>query len=113
MRLIFLGPPGSGKGTQAAKLLEKVRVAHISTGDILRENVAKGTNLGLQAKGYMDSGKLVPDALIGSARGIVQQDLSWTVSRGPSPRPKPLRRCLENWRWISMQWSSSKSPMKS
>jgi len=64
MRLIFLGPPGSGKGTQAAKLLEKVQVAHISTGDILRENVAKGTNLGLQAKGYMDEGKLVPDALI-------------------------------------------------
>ena len=64
MRLIFLGPPGSGKGTQAAKLLEKVHVAHISTGDILRENVAKGTNLGLRAKGYMDEGKLVPDALI-------------------------------------------------
>ncbi len=64
MRLIFLGPPGSGKGTQAAKLLEKVQVAHISTGDILRENVAKSTNLGLQAKGYMDEGKLVPDALI-------------------------------------------------
>ncbi len=64
MRLVFLGPPGSGKGTQAAKLLEKVRVAHISTGDILRENVAKGTNLGLQAKGYMDAGKLVPDGLI-------------------------------------------------
>jgi adenylate kinase len=64
MRLIFLGPPGSGKGTQAAKLLEKVQVAHISTGDILRENVAKGTNLGLQAKGFMDAGKLVPDALI-------------------------------------------------
>jgi len=64
MRLIFLGPPGSGKGTQAAKLLEKIHVAHISTGDILRENVAKGTNLGLQAKGYMDAGKLVPDTLI-------------------------------------------------
>lgn len=64
MRLIFLGPPGSGKGTQAAKLLEKVQVAHISTGDILRENVAKSTNLGLQAKSYMDEGKLVPDALI-------------------------------------------------
>ena len=64
MRLIFLGPPGSGKGTQAAKLLERVPVAHISTGDILRENVAKGTNLGLQAKSFMDAGKLVPDALI-------------------------------------------------
>lgn len=64
MRLIFLGPPGSGKGTQAAKLLEKVHLAHISTGDILRENVANGTDLGLQAKGCMDAGKLVPDALI-------------------------------------------------
>jgi len=64
MRLVFLGPPGSGKGTQAAKLREKVQVAHISTGDILRENVAKGTNLGLQAMGYMDAGKLVPDGLI-------------------------------------------------
>jgi len=64
MRLIFLGPPGSGKGTQAAKLLERTQMAHISTGDILRENVKKGTDLGLQAKGYMDSGKLVPDALI-------------------------------------------------
>jgi len=64
MRLIFLGPPGSGKGTQAAKLIDKVKTAHISTGDILRENVSKGTDLGLQAKGYMDSGKLVPDDLI-------------------------------------------------
>jgi adenylate kinase len=64
MRLIFLGPPGSGKGTQAARLLEKAQVAHISTGDILRENVKMGTELGLQAKGFMDSGKLVPDELI-------------------------------------------------
>jgi adenylate kinase len=64
MRLIFLGPPGSGKGTQAAKLIEKVQVAHISTGDILRENVKLGTALGLKAKEYMDAGKLVPDDLI-------------------------------------------------
>ncbi len=64
MRLIFLGPPGSGKGTQAAKLIEKVQVAHISTGDILRENVKLGTALGLKAKEFMDAGKLVPDDLI-------------------------------------------------
>jgi len=92
MRLIFLGPPGSGKGTQAAKLLEKVQVAHISTGDILRENVSKGTDLGLQAKGYMDSGKLVPDQLIvemmknrlGSndcARGFILDGFPRTVSQ--------------------------------
>ncbi|NLI95613.1 MAG: adenylate kinase [Synergistaceae bacterium] len=64
MRLIFLGPPGSGKGTQAAKLIEKVQVAHISTGDILRENVKLGTALGMKAKEFMDAGKLVPDDLI-------------------------------------------------
>jgi adenylate kinase len=64
MRLIFLGPPGSGKGTQAGKLIEKVQVAHISTGDILRENVKLGTALGLKAKEFMDAGKLVPDELI-------------------------------------------------
>jgi adenylate kinase len=64
MRLIFLGPPGSGKGTQAAKLREKIQIAHISTGDILRDNVARATELGRQAKGFMDAGKLVPDSLI-------------------------------------------------
>lgn len=64
MRLIFLGPPGSGKGTQAAKLIEKVQVAHISTGDILRENVKMGTALGVKAKEFMDAGKLVPDDVI-------------------------------------------------
>jgi len=64
MRLILLGPPGAGKGTQADVIKKKYNVAHISTGDILRENVRSETRLGLQAKTYMDSGKLVPDDLI-------------------------------------------------
>ncbi|HDQ92994.1 MAG TPA: adenylate kinase, partial [Synergistetes bacterium] len=64
MKLIFLGSPGAGKGTQAAVLKERQDIAHISTGDILRENVKNGTSLGNRAKEYMDSGKLVPDDLI-------------------------------------------------
>ena len=64
MNLIFLGPPGSGKGTQAARLSSKMNILHLSTGDLLREAVKNGTELGKQAKGYMDKGDLVPDALI-------------------------------------------------
>lgn len=64
MRVIFIGPPGAGKGTQAAKVVERWGVAHISTGDILRANVKKGTPLGLKAKEYMNAGQLVPDEVI-------------------------------------------------
>lgn len=64
MRLIFLGPPGAGKGTQAARLAGICQVPHISTGDILRTHVTQQTDLGQKAKTYMDSGELVPDQLI-------------------------------------------------
>jgi len=64
MRLILLGAPGSGKGTQAARLKEAAGVPAISTGDILRANVAAGTELGKKAKVYMEAGELVPDDLI-------------------------------------------------
>ena len=64
MRIILLGPPGAGKGTQAVKLAEKLGVPHISTGDILRRNVAKKTKLGQAAHKYMVAGKLVPDDLV-------------------------------------------------
>src|SRR5256884_8848396 len=64
MRLILLGPPGAGKGTQAEKLSTYLGVRRISTGDILRQNVAENTDLGKKAKAFMDSGKLVPDDLV-------------------------------------------------
>lgn len=63
-RLIFLGPPGAGKGTQAHILAESLQIPHISTGDILRTAKNLGTPLGLKAKSYMDKGELVPDELV-------------------------------------------------
>ena len=64
MKLVLLGPPGAGKGTQAKMLLEKYRIPQISTGDILRQAIKDGTKLGKEAKTYMDKGNLVPDELI-------------------------------------------------
>ena len=63
MRLILLGPPGAGKGTQAAGIVEKYKIPHISTGDIFRQNIKEGRDLGKKAKEYMDQGLLVPDEL--------------------------------------------------
>ncbi|GAA1473766.1 adenylate kinase [Corynebacterium felinum] len=60
MRIVLLGPPGAGKGTQAAILTEKLGVPHISTGDLFRANIGEGTPLGIEAKQYIDAGKLVP-----------------------------------------------------
>lgn len=60
MRLVLVGPPGAGKGTQAVLLAEKLHVPHISTGDLFRANIGKGTELGKEAKSYMDAGELVP-----------------------------------------------------
>ena len=64
MRLVFLGPPGAGKGTQARELSDEWRLAHLATGDMLRDAVAAGTEVGLEAKRHMDRGALVPDEVI-------------------------------------------------
>jgi adenylate kinase len=64
MKIIMLGAPGSGKGTQGGRISKKYGLPHISTGDIFRENIKAGTELGKKAKGYMDAGELVPDELV-------------------------------------------------
>ena len=75
MRIILLGPPGAGKGTQAAGIVEKYNIPHISTGDIFRKNIKEGTDLGKKAKEYMDQGLLVPDELtVGLVTDRITQD---------------------------------------
>lgn len=64
LNLVLFGPPGAGKGTQADFLIEKFKLIHISTGDLLRSQIEAGTDLGLEAKSYMDKGFLVPDSIV-------------------------------------------------
>ena len=64
MKLLIMGPPGVGKGTQASRIKSKLNIAHLSTGDILRTEIEKKTDTGVQAKLYMDAGKLVPDRVL-------------------------------------------------
>jgi adenylate kinase len=78
VRVVLLGPPGAGKGTQARRLAARWSVPQISTGDILREAVAGGTPLGLEARRYMDAGELVPDAVI---IGLVRERLARSDGR--------------------------------
>ncbi|HEY3319963.1 MAG TPA: adenylate kinase [Planctomycetota bacterium] len=78
-RLIMLGPPGAGKGTQAQKLCKDAGLAHMSTGDMLRAAVAAKTPVGLQAKGYMEGGKLVPDEVV---IGVLVEAIDKAVAAG-------------------------------
>ena len=93
LRTILLGPPGAGKGTQAAKIVEKYKIPHISTGDIFRENIKQGTELGKKAQEYMNKGELVPDSLVveiatDRQRTTARTASCWTVFRGLSIRRK-------------------------
>ena len=97
MNLIFLGPPGAGKGTQAKLLFAAYGIPQISTGDILREAIAAGTSLGKQAKPLMDDGKLVPDELV---IGIVDERIKKPDCKGGFlldgfPRTVPQAEALE------------------
>ena len=73
MKIILRGPPGAGKGTQAANIVDSYKIPHISTGDIFRKNIKEGTELGKKAQEYMNEGKLVPDEL---TCGLVASRLS-------------------------------------
>jgi len=92
LNLVLLGPPGSGKGTQARVLSEKYQIPHVSTGDMLREEVRKGTSLGLEAKRIMDRGELLPDKVMAAmilkrldqedcARGVILDGYPRTVEQ--------------------------------
>ncbi len=81
MRLVFLGPPGAGKGTQAKMLQQRFGVRQVSTGDMLRENVVRGSALGMQAKSFMDAGNLVPDGVI---IGMMEGELGISAGSGRS-----------------------------
>ncbi|MFF5975806.1 adenylate kinase [Streptomyces sp. NPDC012769] len=75
MRIVLVGPPGAGKGTQAAFLAKNLDIPHISTGDLFRANISQGTELGRKAKAFMDAGDLVPDEVtIGMAKDRMEQD---------------------------------------
>jgi adenylate kinase len=95
MRLVLVGPPGAGKGTQAVRLAERLGVPHISTGDLFRANLGQETPLGLEAKSYMDKGNLVPDdvtvrmvrerlAADDVAKGFILDGFPRTVSQASS-----------------------------
>lgn len=97
MRIILIGAPGSGKGTQAESIRHRYPIAHISTGDILRANVKAGTDLGKNAKGYMESGKLVPDEVIVAMveSRLKEADCSSGFLLDGFPRTKPQAEALE------------------
>ena len=92
MNLVFLGPPGAGKGTQAKKLAQAHSWAHISTGDMLRAAVAEGSDLGLKAKSFMEDGKLIPDDLMCAvvAARLKESDCAngWILDGFPRTQPQ-------------------------
>ncbi len=91
-RCVFLGAPGAGKGTQAKRVAEAASVAHISTGDMLRQEVAAATHLGQEAKAFMDAGKLVPDeVIIGMVQARIRQPdarSAWILDGFPRTLPQ-------------------------
>ena len=87
LNIVIFGAPGSGKGTQSERIVEKFGINHISTGDVLRAEIKKGTELGKTAKGYIDQGQLLPDEVrwiaLRKAKGLFLMDFP-----EPSPRQK-------------------------
>ena len=98
MKIIMLGAPGAGKGTQAQMIADKYEIPHVSTGDIFRENVKNGTQLGMEAKKYMDKGELVPDELTVRILldRVAKEDCKTGYVLDGFPRTIPQAEVLEN-----------------
>jgi adenylate kinase len=98
MRIVLLGPPGAGKGTQAKRLAQQIGLAHISTGDILRQNVTQASSLGKEAKDFMDRGLLVPDELVAKMLScrLSQDDVSKGFILDGYPRNVAQAQTLED-----------------
>ncbi|WP_328319121.1 adenylate kinase [Streptomyces sp. NBC_00388] len=99
MRIVLVGPPGAGKGTQAAYLAKDLVIPHISTGDLFRANISQGTDLGKQAKALMDAGELVPDEV---TIGMAQERMSQPDAEGGFlldgfPRNVAQAKALDEW----------------
>ena len=97
MRLLFVGPPGSGKGTQAARVAEQLGVPHISTGEMFRAHVVGGTELGKQVKALMEAGEYVPDQITGEmlAERLTRSDAGGGFILDGFPRTIPQAQLLE------------------
>ena len=108
MNLILLGAPGAGKGTQAEIICDKLQIPAISTGNIIRAAVKEGTEMGCKAKSYIESGALVPDAVIIGMPTTARTALSWTACPARWPRPKPWSR----WVCASIRCWTSRWPTK-
>lgn len=98
MRLVLLGPPGAGKGTQARRIASEFGIAHVSTGDIFRDNVRQATALGTEARDYMDRGELVPDDVVIKMVGdrLAQDDCAPGFVLDGFPRTVPQALALED-----------------
>lgn len=98
MKIIMLGAPGAGKGTQAKMIADKYQIPHVSTGDIFRANIKNGTELGMEAKKYMDAGQLVPDELTVKILldRVAQEDCKNGYVLDGFPRTIPQAEVLEN-----------------
>ncbi|MBI5226606.1 adenylate kinase [Candidatus Micrarchaeota archaeon] len=100
MRLVLLGPPGSGKGTQAVRLAQAFGLQHVATGDILRDEVARQTDLGIKAKAFMDAGQLVPDQLVSDMiAGRLQADFILDGYPRSLPQAESLTHLLKQKGW--------------
>lgn len=96
MNIVLFGPPGAGKGTQSALLVERMHMKHISTGDLLREEVKKTSSLGMKAKSFMDKGELVPDdVIIDMVEGVLKGIPGQSIILDGFPRTVPQAKALE------------------